>query len=123
MINSPQAPSPEGGYSQAMLLEGHARLLFISGQIPETVEGETPDNFESQCRLVWSNIRSQLEAAEMGIPNLVKATIFLSSREFADINSKVRQEFLGNHCPALTVVIIDIFDVKWLLEIEAIAAS
>ena len=59
----------------------------------------------------------------MGIHNLVKATIFLSSREFADINSKVRQEFLGSHCPALTVVITDIFDEQWLLEIEAIAAS
>jgi len=122
-INSPEAPSPDGGYSQAMLIEGMSKFLFISGQIPETIDGETPDNFESQCRLVWSNIGAQLKAAEMTISNLTKVTIFLSSRKYADTNSIVRQEFLGDHSPALTVIITGIFDEKWLLEIEAIAAS
>ncbi len=122
-INAPQTPIPEGSYSQALLIEQSSKLLFISGQIPETIAGKTPEDFESQCRLVWSNVRSQLVAAEMGFPNLMKVTIFLSSREFADINSRVRQEVLGIHCPALTVVITGIFDKKWLLEIEAIAAS
>ncbi len=122
-INSNNAPSPEGGYSQAMLVEGVSKLLFISGQIPVTVAGDTPDDFESQCRLVWANIEAQLEAAEMGLSNLIKVTIFLSSREYADINSAVRQEFLANHNPALTVIITGIFDEKWLLEIEAIAAT
>jgi len=122
-INSENAPSPSGGYSQAMLVDGVSKMLFVSGQIPETVNGDTPNDFESQCRLVWANIRAQLEAAEMGISNLTKVTIFLSSREYADINSTVRQEFLGNHNPALTVIITRIFDEKWLLEIEAIAAS
>jgi hypothetical protein len=35
----------------------------------------------------------------------------------------VRQEFLGAHSPALTVIITGIFDEKWLLEIEAVAAD
>ena len=30
---------------------------------------------------------------------------------------------VGSHTPALTVVIAEIFDEKWLLEIEAIAAA
>jgi hypothetical protein len=30
---------------------------------------------------------------------------------------------LGGHSPALTVIIADIFDSAWLLEIEAIAAA
>lgn len=122
-VNSKSAPSPEGGYSQAMLVEDASKILFISGQIPETVDGDTPGDFESQCRLVWANIEAQLEAAEMGISNLTKVTIFLSSREYADINSTVRQEFLDSHSPALTVIITGIFDENWLLEIEAIAAS
>ena len=121
-INSKNAPSPEGGYSQAMLVEGASKFLFIGGQIPETIDGETPEDFESQCRIVWSNIEAQLEAAEMTISNLTKITIFLSSREYADINSTIRQEFLKNHAPALTVIIAGIFDEKWLLEIEANAA-
>ena len=122
-INSEYAPSADGGYSQAILTQDAANLLFISGQIPETNAGNTPEDFESQCRLVWSNIISQLEASDMGIANLVKITIFLSSRDYAKINSRVRQEFLANNSPALTVIITGIFDEKWLLEIEAIAAS
>jgi 2-iminobutanoate/2-iminopropanoate deaminase len=48
---------------------------------------------------------------------------FLSSREFALENREVRQQALGTHAPALTVVITGIFDEKWLLEIEAVAAA
>lgn len=122
-INSAHVPTPVGGYSQAMLVEGSSKLLFIGGQIPETIDGNTPDDFESQCRLVWSNLIAQLKAANMSVANLVKITIFLSSREYADVNSKVRRDFLGDNTPALTVIISGIFSEKWLLEIEAIAAS
>jgi hypothetical protein len=39
------------------------------------------------------------------------------------VNRKVRQEILGDLSPALTVVIAEIFDEAWLLEIEAVAAA
>ena len=122
-INSKSAPTAVGGYSQGALIEGADRLLFISGQIPEQLDGSIPSGFEAQARQVWSNIVAQLDAADMAIANLVKVTTFLSSREYADINSQVRQEFLGHHTPALTVIIAEIFDEQWLLEIEAIAAA
>ena len=122
-VNSTKAPSPDGGYSQATLVEGVNSLLFISGQIPEAINGDTPVEFDAQCRLVWSNIVAQLEAANMTVTNLIKVTTFLSSREYAETNSSVRQEFLGDNNPALTVIVTEIFDEKWLLEIEAVAAS
>ena len=59
----------------------------------------------------------------MSAENLIKVTIFLSSREFATLNREIRQDALGAHRPALTVIITGIFDEKWLLEIEAIAAK
>ena len=52
-----------------------------------------------------------------------EVTTYLSSREFAATNSAVRQELLGDHRVALTVVVTKIFDPVWLLEIEAIAAA
>jgi hypothetical protein len=52
-----------------------------------------------------------------------KVTVFLSSRTFALANREIRQEMLGSHSPALTVIIAGIFDEKWLLEIEAVAAA
>lgn len=58
----------------------------------------------------------------MGSEHLVKVTTFLSDRRFADENGEIRREMLGPHGPALTVIISEIFDERWLLEIEAIAA-
>jgi 2-iminobutanoate/2-iminopropanoate deaminase len=45
------------------------------------------------------------------------------SRRYAETNSRVRREMLGDHRPALTVVIAGIFDERWLLEIDAIAGA
>jgi enamine deaminase RidA (YjgF/YER057c/UK114 family) len=122
-VNAVSAPQPAGGYSQAIEVVGLQRLLFISGQIPETVAGELPPDFPSQARLVWRNVIAQLRAAGMSAANLVKVTVFLSSREYALANREIRQEVLGSHGPALTVIITGIFDEKWLLEIEAVAAA
>ena len=122
-FNSPLAPAPAGGYAQALQVEGAQRLLFISGQIPASAKGDVPEGFPAQARLVWANVLAQLEAAGMSVTNLVKVTTFLSSREFALPNREARTEALGTHAPALTVVIAGIFDEKWLLEIEAIAAA
>jgi enamine deaminase RidA (YjgF/YER057c/UK114 family) len=55
--------------------------------------------------------------------NLVKITIFLSDRRYRDTNARIRNEVLGDHCPALTIIITGIYDEAWLLEIEAIAAT
>ena len=122
-INAASAPQPAGGYSQAIEVRESQRLLFISGQIPETAKGEVPQGFQAQAELVWSNIRAQLHAADMSVANLVKVTTFLSSREYAVPNSQARQAVLGSHAPALTVIIAGIFDEQWLLEIEAVAAA
>jgi enamine deaminase RidA (YjgF/YER057c/UK114 family) len=69
------------------------------------------------------NIEAQLRAAGMDFGNLVKVTTFLSDRGYAEQNSKIRQEILRGHSPALTVLIAGIYDNAWLLEIEAIAMS
>ena len=122
-INAPSAPQPAGGYSQALEVLGAQRLLFVSGQVPETAAGVVPPDFEDQARLAWANVGAQLEAAGMTMVNLVKVTTFLSSRDFDLANREVRKEVLGAHSPALTVIITGIFDEKWLLEIEAVAVA
>ena len=122
-INAESAPAASGGYSQALEVQGAKRLLFISGQIPETRAGSVPEGFPAQAKLAWQNVLAQLHAAGMSVSNLVKVTTFLASREFAIANREARHEALGNHAPALTVVVASIFDEQWLLEIEAIAAE
>jgi enamine deaminase RidA (YjgF/YER057c/UK114 family) len=122
-INSNIAPTASGGYAQALAVVDPQRWLFVSGQVPETRDGHIPTEFKEQAALAWANLLAQLSAAEMAVENLVKVTTFLSSREFAIQNREVRQSVLGTHSPALTVVIAGIFDERWLLEIEAVAAA
>ena len=123
VINAPDAPAPVSNYAQAIELQGFRRLLMISGQIPVGADGTVPADFESQCRLVWANVEAQLRAAGLTLDHLVKVTIFLSDRRFAMDNRRIRQEVLGSRSVALTAIITGIFDEKWLLEIEAIAAE
>ena len=122
-INARNAPAPRGGYSQAVKIEDFKTLLFISGQIPVSDDDKVPESFEDQARLVWRNIDAQLKAAGMSKADLVKVTTFLSDRHHATANREIRSEYLGSIAPAMSVVIASIFDEKWLLEVEAIAAQ
>ncbi|WP_212762293.1 RidA family protein [Nocardia uniformis] len=116
-------PAAIGGYTNGLEVLGAQRLLFVSGQIPEDSTGSVPTDPEAQCRIIWANILATLADAGMTAPNIVKVTTYLSDRAVAEVNTKVRAEILGDHRPALTVVLAGIFDPKWLLEIEVIAAD
>lgn len=116
-------PAAVGNYTQGLEVAPGARLLFISGQIPVRVDGSVPADFEGQCHAVWDNLMAVLDDAGMAPEQLVKVTTYLTSRDQADINGRVRRERLGNVRPALTVVIAQTFAPEWLLEIEAVAAG
>jgi len=105
------------------LVTNSERLLFISGQVPEDKDGHVPDDFDGQCRLAWRNVLSVLEAADMTVRDLAKVTVFLSDRRYREANARIRHEVLGDHSPALTIIITGIYDEAWLLEIEAIAVA
>ena len=121
-LDPPEGPEAVGGYAQGYVVPPGYGTLFISGQVPVDTEGATPFGFEAQCRQAWRNVVTVLRTADLRVENLVKVTTFLSDRKYADINSEVRRGLLGAHRPALSVVVADIFEGGWLLEIEAIAA-
>lgn len=124
MTGRGRAVEPSGlSYAQAFLVEAPRRMLFISGQVPANGDDPPPEGFEAQCRLAWANVARRLAAADMTLTNLVKVGIFLSSRDDRAVNSAIRHEILGGHSPAITIVIVEIFDGSWLLEIDAIACA
>jgi 2-iminobutanoate/2-iminopropanoate deaminase len=122
-LNTSKVTQPAGGYAQVCEVSGAQRFAFVSGQIPQSLDGKVPSGLDEQCRQVWRNIEAQLAAADMTLANLVKVTTYLSDRKYNLANRAIRNEVLGDHAPALTVIIADIFDSEWLLEIEAIAAA
>jgi enamine deaminase RidA (YjgF/YER057c/UK114 family) len=121
--NPPSVHPPAGGYSMGLEVGQHRRLLFISGQVPERSDGSVPEGFEAQCEQAWRNIIEVLAAAGLGVRNLVKVTTFLTDLSQVVPNRGVRRKMLEGHEPALTVMIAQTVDSKWLLEIEAIAAE
>jgi 2-iminobutanoate/2-iminopropanoate deaminase len=123
-INAPDAPQPAGNaYAQVMEVSDASRIVFVSGQVPSDIDGSVPEDFEAQARLCWKNVVAQLSAADMTLDNLVKVTIFLSDRKYTAGYRKVRNEVLAGRVVGLTTIITGIFDERWLLEIEAIAAA
>ncbi|MEM6934035.1 MAG: RidA family protein [Pseudomonadota bacterium] len=123
LISSPEAHDLKSGYAQCVAVSGHRRTVYVSGQIPVRPDGSVPETFAEQAAQAWANVEAQLRAAGLGIPNIVRHTTYLSDRKYRSENSAVRREVLGDHTPALTVIIAGIFDEAWLLEIEAVAAE
>ena len=121
-ISATDGPAASGGYAQAVKLGDVDELVFVSGQIPVATDGSVPAAFADQCRLAWRNVEAQLNAAGMGIADIVKVTTYLSDRAYAAENSAIRREVLTGLTPALTIIIAGIYDPAWLLEIEVIAA-
>ena len=94
IINSKNAPSPIGPYSQAVL---SGNTLFASGQIainPKTGELNM-DSIEVETEQVMQNIKAVLQEANMTFENIVKCSIFLSSMDsFSRVN-----EVYGKYFP------------------------
>jgi 2-iminobutanoate/2-iminopropanoate deaminase len=123
-LNPQILPAATGNYTHGVRVDGAGRMVFVSGQVPWGDEhGKIPDSFEEQCRMVWRNVLAVLAEAGLGVRNLVKVTTYLSDRQYRALNSKIREEILGDHAPALTVIICDIYAEEWLLEIDAIAVA
>lgn len=116
--------NPTGAaFSQAFEIKNYKRLVFVSGQVPEDEKEYIPSDFRSQAELAWTNVERELQAANMKLEDIVKYTIYLSDRKYRRENYEVRHKVLGKHQPAMSIVITSIYDEKWLLEIEAIAAK
>ncbi len=110
-------------YSQSVSVFNPTKFFFISGQVPETDLNFIPTDFRSQCLLVWQKNLQQLSNAEMNYSSLVKVTIYLSDRRYTEENKAIRKQVLGKNAPALTIIIVGIYDERWLLEIDAIEIS
>lgn len=113
----------DNAFAQAHEVIDPSRLLFVSGQVPADDEGKVPAAFADQCRLAWANVERQLRAGGMTLDNVVKVTTFLSDRRYRRENYEVRKAVLGSRAPALTIIVTDIYDEAWLLEIEVVAAD
>ena len=116
-------PASSAAYTHGTAVGGASRLVFVSGQPPWAVEGPVPADFAAQCRLAWHNVEQVLVSAGLGLQDLAKVTVYLADRRDREANSRIRAEVLGDHRPAVTIIITGIYSEEWLLEIEGIAVA
>jgi 2-iminobutanoate/2-iminopropanoate deaminase len=115
-------PAAAGGYSHGAVIPAGSDVMFVSGQVPEDLDGSVPADFADQARLAWRNVERTLAAGGFTLDHLVKVSMYIRDRSYRAANREVRHAVLGDRRPALTVLITDHWDDKWLIEIEAIAA-
>ncbi len=121
-IHSEHAPAAIGPYSQA--IDSGAGLVFVSGQLPiDPVTGAFPEGgIREQTRQSLLNARAILEAAGLGLGNVVKTTVFLADMgDFAAMN-EVYAQFFAAPYPARSAVAVKTLPKGALVEVECIAA-
>ena len=122
-IQTDKAPAAIGPYSQA--IDSRAGLVFVSGQLPiDPATGAFPEGgVEAQTRQSLLNARAILEAAGLGLANVVKTTVFLADMaDFAAMNG-VYAQFFSAPFPARSAVAVKTLPKGALVEIECIAAQ
>lgn len=107
VVRTGAAPAPVGAYPHARRV---GDLLFLSGVGPCTpgsnavpgnvhdAEGKLIDyDIEAQCRQVFTNVRTVLEASDARWQDLVDVTVFLTDmqRDFAAYNRLYAEYFEG----------------------------
>ena len=121
-IHTGMAPAAIGPYSQA--IDSLAGIVFVSGQLPiDPATGAFPEGgIKEQTRQSLANAKAILEAAGLGLGNVVKTTVFLADMgDFAAMN-EVYAQFFTAPFPARSAVAVKTLPKGALVEIECIAA-
>lgn len=118
-VMAKDAPAAVGPYSHAV---HSGKTLYVSGQLGlNPADGTLADGVENQARVALSNLKAVLAAADMGLENVVKTTVFLKNMDdFAAVNA-IYAEAFGDTKPARSCVAVAALPKDALFEIEAIA--
>jgi 2-iminobutanoate/2-iminopropanoate deaminase len=121
IIYTGSAPKPIGPYSQAVR---SGNLLFVSGQIGMTSAGVLDtSSIENECRQVMKNITAIVEAADMKMSDVTKATIYLTDlKNFKKVN-EVYGTFFTSDPPARETVEVKALPKGARVEISVVAVN
>lgn len=132
-VRAANAPKPVGAYPHARRV---GNLLFLSGVGPRdpatnAIIGNTYDaggrllsyDIEAQCRAVFANVRTILEASGARWEDLVDVTVFLTdiAHDFAAYN-RVYAEYFTTAQPCRTTLGITALPTPIAIELKCIAA-
>ena len=116
------------GYHQAEIIEGAKRQLICAGQAAVDAEGQAqhPGDMRSQINLALNNLEAVLAAADMGLANIIRLSIYTT-----DVDEAMKHfDLLGARfgpvgaAPPMTLLGVTRLAIPSLMfEIEATAAD
>lgn len=120
-VSTPNAPTPAGHYSQAVV---HGGFVFVAGQLPiDPTDASKPlGGVEDQTGRALANVSAILIAAGSSLDNVVQMTIYVSDVTLWGRVNAVYSRIMGDHRPARAIVPSGELRHGMLIEIQAIAA-
>lgn len=116
--------APFARYSHGVEVPPDHRLLLCSGQLGIASDDLIPEDVEAQTELCFTNVTAILEAAGMGLRDVVRINAYVTDRAYLPDYMKVRDRLFGDPAPASTLMIVSGFAREvFKVEIEVIAAA
>ena len=122
--NPQNVHQPLGSYSHQIEISGNERMLVLSGQVGMRQDGTVPEDPIEQMDVAFENIIGNLQAAEMGVKDIIKLTYYL----VGEIDTAKRRELVASrlqgHAPCSTLLYVAaLASPIYKVEIEAWASS
>jgi enamine deaminase RidA (YjgF/YER057c/UK114 family) len=108
---------PVVGFSRAVVA---GTAVYVSGTAPLMPDGgEPPRDAYGQARRCLDIILDALRQAGGGAEHVVRTRAFVSSAQHWEEVGRAHGEVFGEIRPASTMVVAQLLDPRWLVEIEA----
>ncbi|HZY67701.1 MAG TPA: RidA family protein [Devosia sp.] len=127
-MHKPLSPTsihpPFSLYSNGVEVPAGQRLVFCSGQLGITVDGDIPPDAGAQADLCFSNAAAILAEAGLGLEHVVRVNAFVTAREHLKPYMEARNRRFTHPLPASTLMIVAGFArPEFLVEVEVVAAG
>lgn len=121
-ISTDTAPSAQAFLSQAI---DAGDLVFVSGQVYQNIDGTLAqvETVEEKLAQIFNNIKSILEAADLTLDNIVKATVYVTDMaQMPEINQFYPTYFTAPF-PAREAIGVQALPLGATIEISIVASK
>ena len=121
-VTSPAAPEPPPErWSNCLVVDG---IAYVSGMTARSGDAKALAGMDeyAQAKAIFGKIKGLVEAAGGAMADVVKITVYVTSLDWFDQLSVVREELFTQTPPASAIVqVVSLVQPDLLIEIEAVA--
>lgn len=121
---NPDSMHKNPAFSQAIVVEGSAKTVFVGGQNGVNAKGEVVGNdIASQSAQAFKNMITVLEAAGASLDDVIKLTIYLvQGQSLQDAYGAVQKVQQFRLAPTVSMMMVaGLANPQYLIEIDAVA--